>query len=120
MTGRVDDDGRALVTISIRSAVGAPDMTVEAWIDTGFTGELVLPQPIIDGLGLGQSGTLNAQLGDGTFVVLETFTCLVDWLGQRLAIEVVANAGNFPLLGVGLLRTSKLTVDYPLRTVAIE
>lgn len=120
MIGRVDDDGRALVAVTIRSRTASPEMTVEAWIDTGFTGELVMPQSTIDRLGLTQSGTLDAQLGDGTFVVLKTFTCLIDWLGQEIPVEVVANAGSFPLLGVGLLRMCKLTVDFPLRAVVIE
>ena len=120
MTGRVDKDGRALVTISIRATASSQSVEVEAWIDTGFTGELVLPQTTIDSLGLEQTGTLDAQLGDGSFAVLHRYSCLIRWLGRERTIVVVANSGSTPLLGVALLLASKLSVDYPARVVAIE
>jgi hypothetical protein len=52
--------------------------------------------------------------------VLSTHTCRVDWFGGELVIEVVANKGSFPLLGVGLLGGRKLTIDYRAKTVSVE
>ena len=40
MNGQVDLQGRALLTVSIRTAPDAATSPVEVWIDTGFTGEL--------------------------------------------------------------------------------
>ena len=120
MIGRIDDAGRALVRVSVRVQAGSTPLEIEAWIDTGFTGELVLPQDVIDSLGLAQSGTVNAELGDGSAVVLNTYTCLIDWFGREQSIEVVANSGSLPLLGVGLLRKQKLFVDYAAKTLTIE
>jgi len=69
---------------------------------------------------LRQSAAVAAGLADGTQVVLETFSCILDWFGEDLAVEVVENDRQFPLLGVGLLQNRRLEVDYRLRTLSIE
>ena len=64
MIGHVDNFGRAIVTVSIRASSVAATHDLQAWIDTGFNGELVLPQQQIDLLELRPSGTLKAILAD--------------------------------------------------------
>ena len=78
MNGKVDDSGRALVTICVRALEDAKPTDLTAWIDTAFTGELVIPRAVIESLGLNQSATVAAKLADGSEVVLETFSCLLD------------------------------------------
>src|SRR5687768_8576918 len=90
---------------------------LEGWIDTGFTGELALSDVQIANLRAPQSGTVSAELGDGSAVILNTHTCRVEWFGQILAIEVVSNKGSFPLLGIGLLSGHKLNIDFRASTV---
>ncbi len=106
MNGHVDGAGRALVRIRLTSAAAATAMDIEAWIDTGFTGELVLPQDQIATLGLQRSAVVTAELGDGSARVQQ--------------IEVIANTGTSPLLGVGLLRGHRLTIAYASCTLTIE
>ena len=65
MNGHVDSAGRALVRLRLTSAATATTMEIEAWIDTGFTGDLVLPQDQIAVLGLPHSAVVMAELGDG-------------------------------------------------------
>jgi hypothetical protein len=36
MTGRVDQDGRALLPVSLRHPSAGKDLAFEAWIDTAF------------------------------------------------------------------------------------
>jgi clan AA aspartic protease len=120
MIGRVGASGRALVQIVVMSAGRNSPLAIEAWIDTGFTGELVLPHAVISDLGLLQSGTVEAELGDGSSKVLRTYSCSMEWFGLEQQIEVVANDGGLPLLGVGLLRERKLTVDYAANTLSVE
>jgi predicted aspartyl protease len=57
-------------------------MEIEAWIDTGFTGELVLPQDQIAALGLPHSAVVTAELGDGSATMLEVYSCLIEWFGR--------------------------------------
>jgi len=93
---------------------------LEVWVDTGFTGELVLSQTLVNDLGLTQSAMVAASLADGSQSFLATFSCFIDWFGQSREIEVVANQGHFPLLGVGLLLGRRLVLDYQQLTLSIE
>ena len=89
MNGEVDVSGRALIVLSIRRSHGADAVSLQAWVDTAFTGELVIPQATITRLGLPQSAAVMAGLADGTQVVLDTFSCVIDWFGQERVVEVV-------------------------------
>ena len=120
MNGRVDRSGRALVDLSVRPKPGAASHELKVWVDTAFTGELVVPRSIIDELQLPRSSAITAGLADGTQAVLDTFSCLVDWLGQEQQIEVIESDGLFPLLGIELLRRCRLEIDYRLTTVVID
>lgn len=120
MIDYVDLDGRALIKISIRPSDLAGVHEFETWIDTGFNGELVLSQEAIDNLALEQSGTLKAVLADGSEVALRRYFCLIEWLGETRELEVIANEGEFPLLGVGLLLGRDLKISYRDGSVLIE
>jgi len=87
-------------------------MQIDVWIDTGFTGDLVIPQSAIDALGLRRSSSIDAVLADGSQTELNTYTCLIKWFRSERNLEVIANAGEYPLLGVGLLLGLELRVDY--------
>ena len=112
MTGAVDASGRALLTIRVGGPAPPQFESIRVWIDTGFTGDLVLPEQLIRRLRLTQSGSVDAVLADGTQIELPVFTCFVDLFGDRRRLEVVANRGDYPLLGVGLLRECELRIDY--------
>lgn len=112
MIGSIDEYGRALLSVEIRPDVSGPSSAVEVWIDTGFTGELVLPNLTIEALRLAHSGSVDATLADGSTIELQTYTCFVDWFGTQRRLEVVANQGDFPLLGVGLFLGLELRANY--------
>lgn len=112
MIGRVDNSGRSLLSIELRVNATAEMTSVEAWVGTGFTGDLVLPQSVVDSLGLRRSGSVDAILADGSEIELSTYTCVIAWYGSQRTLEVIANDGDFPLLGIGLLLGKELRVDY--------
>ncbi|MBM81105.1 MAG: hypothetical protein CMJ78_10985 [Planctomycetaceae bacterium] len=118
MNGIIDSNGRALINVDIRRDAIA--VNVEVWVDTGFTGDIVLPQPKIDALGLHRSGSVDAILADGSKTVYPTCTCLMDWFGDVRRLEVVANEGTYPLLGVGLLLGLELCVNYSTLQLTLE
>lgn len=120
MTGAVDNGGRALVRIRIRHPSNATELELDAWIDTGFTGELVLPHKYITLLGLPLGPSVMARLATGSDIQVDTFTCHVEWFDEWKRIEVVANQGEFPLLGVGLLIDHDLHVSYRSRSITID
>jgi clan AA aspartic protease len=65
MTGFVDDSGRSLVRLRINHPTITNEMEIEAWIDTGFTGELLVPKAVLDSLGLPLGPAVKARLADG-------------------------------------------------------
>ncbi len=119
MRGSIDAGGRALLSIQIGPDSVSRPVAIEAWVDTGFTGDLVLPQATIDALALRQSGSVDAILADGSQIELKTYTCFVNWFGEERRLEVVANDGDYPLLGVGLLLGLELRVNYHTMDVTL-
>ncbi len=112
MNGLIDANGRALLGVEIWRDSASQAITIEVWIDTGFTGDLVLSQSMIDTLALSHSGSVDAILADGSEIELKTYTCFVNWFGEARRLEVVANEGDYPLLGVGLLLGLELRANY--------
>ena len=109
-----------MVSVSIRPSESGAHHEVPVWIDTAFNGDLVLPQDQIDELGLPRSGTLKAILADGCEAVLQRYTCRIVWFGEERELEVVANEGEYPLLGVGLLVGRDLHISYRSGEIRIE
>jgi clan AA aspartic protease len=118
--GEIDQAGRALLNLAVRCTAGGEAVSLPVWLDTAFTGELVIPRAVIARLGLEQSGAVAAGLADGTQIVLETYSCLVEWFGENRAVEVVGNDGRFALLGIGMLRGRRVELDYRQRYLSID
>lgn len=83
---------------------------VEAVIDTGFDGELTLPEAEIRRLGYPYAGSAGGTLADGSEVRFDYFEGRVLWHGQARAVAVIAAEGQ-PLVGMALLGGSRLVVD---------
>ena len=113
LTGRVDDYGRGLVPITVINPLTAAALTLEAWIDTGFTGGLLLTAAQIAALGLTPSSTVSGSMADGMHIVFETFSCLVEWFGIRRPVEAISGSCQFALIGIRLLEDCNLVLDYP-------
>jgi len=93
---------------------------ITVWIDTAFDGFFVFPRAMIQELGLHQEALAEAILADGRQVTLESYVCYVDWFGEVVAAQVIANEGKVPLLGTEFLANHRLVVDYVERTVTID
>ncbi|MDA7504093.1 clan AA aspartic protease [Planctomicrobium sp.] len=116
----MDGYGRALLKINIRSTSGGTATSVDAWVDTGFTGDLVISNSLVEQLELKESGSVDAILADSSPIELPTYTCIIDWFGHQRRLEVVANDGEYPLLGVGLLIGMELRVNYATLNLSLK
>lgn len=120
MTGNVDENKRALLRVDVRARFRNEPTTICAWIDTAFDGHFVFSSTLIADLGLETLVETEAILADGTTVTLETFIAYLDWFGELIPVQVVANEGQFPLLGTGLLEKCRLMVDYVTKSVELN
>ncbi len=106
---------------------GVPAIEVEvgtrrwqAIIDTGFNGELELPEPVrphVNAQFVGRAASLlaaNQQIQEGVFLVDFPFD------GQSVRAQATFVNGREVLIGTRMLRDYRLRVDFPARTVVIE
>ena len=120
MKGAVDERNRALVTISASNQPGGRYRSIVAWVDTAFDGHLVFSQELIDELALESLVETEAILADGSKVVLETFLSFVEWFGDRVPVQIIANEGKYPLLGTELLSGRELSISYVTKELRLK
>ena len=110
MQGRVNQHCEATLSLAIRNV----DIikSVDAVIDTGFSGFLTLPSDIIAELDLTWKGRDIATLGDGTACIFEVYIASVIWDGEYRAIDI-NESETAPLIGMRLLRG----YDLKIRTI---
>lgn len=120
MNGFVDEERRALIAVHVSRDARSTQESLQVWVDTAFNGGLVMPRDRIARLRLKKASSTEAILADGQLVELETYSCVIAWFGATYRTQVVANDGEFPLLGTMLLAGRKLTIDYDKRTVLLE
>jgi clan AA aspartic protease len=111
MQGKVNQNCEATLPVVLRNI----DImqSVDAVIDTGFSGFLTLPSGIIAALDLTWKGRDVATLGDGTSCIFEVYVATVIWDGEYRVIDI-NESETVPLIGMRLLR------GYDLRIQAIE
>ena len=119
MNGFVDDRNRALITIRVANHVNGAVSEILVWIDTAFDGHLVLSRGLIQNLNLDSLVETEAILADGSRIVMESYFCVVDWFGQKVPVQVIENAGRFPLLGTGLLEGRSIYISYDTKIVEV-
>lgn len=117
MIGNVDRNNRALLPVDVRARFRTEPTTIRAGVDTAFDGHFVFSSKLIADPGLETLVETEAILADGTKVNLETFVAYLDWFGELIPVQVVANDGQFPLLGTALLGKCRLMVDYVSKSV---
>ena len=118
--GRVDEYGRALIPIAFSNPLGTQSHTAEVWIDTGFTGHLLLTPEVYTALGITPSGQMPIVQSDGIPQTRNTYRCDIAWLGGPRTITALSGTTKFPLIGVHLLANAILTIDYHLDTVRLQ
>jgi clan AA aspartic protease len=109
MFGRVNQNREAVIKVVI-VGVESRKIAIDAVIDTGFNGDLILPLEIILELGLKLQGYQKAVLGDGTTSQFQVYAVDVIWNGSIKIVEVNA-ATSGALIGMGLLEGYKLEMD---------
>jgi len=104
-------DGHPRITLTFPSAVG--NLLIEFLVDTGFGGDLAVPQSVISRLDASFIGPRDRRLADGTPLRCAMYATTVDWNGEDRATEVLVFPCE-PLLGTIFLQ------DYLLQVEVVE
>ncbi|MBW4579384.1 MAG: clan AA aspartic protease [Tildeniella nuda ZEHNDER 1965/U140] len=107
--GSVNANREAMIQIAVLND-GRRSKSVRTIIDTGYTGDLMLPRAIVDELKLTLRGIQSAILGDGSLKMFEMYASAVIWDGQVRRVEVNVSETE-SLVGMGLLEDYKLEIE---------
>jgi clan AA aspartic protease len=118
--GEIDDHGRAFLQVELLAHESSDSLLLNAWVDTGFTGEIVISKEQAEQLGLRPSGAIAAELGDGKEALLPTYACQVYWFSTELTVDAIVSQSAIPLIGIGLFRGRRLVVDYGKGKVTLK
>lgn len=114
LTGTVTDDGVPQILLAVAG---------QSWpviIDTGFNGELELPDHLRQAVNARFIGHIYVALGGGQYVEEEVYLVDFPFDGETLLAEATFVPGQEILLGAQLLRRYRLEIDFPARTVRLE
>ena len=98
------------ITIELIDGAGR-SRTIDAHLDTGFSGELTLPKAAIAELGIKLLDRSNYRIGNNELALFNAYAATIRWhdgLRQVTALE----SEIFPVVGVGLLWGNNLSVDF--------
>lgn len=109
ITGKIVNNQEATIELEV---VGVDRLEkIEAIIDTGFTGELMLSGDLIDRLEIPRVGELPITLlGDGSEVYVSLYLTIVVWHSEKRIVQILRTDGN-SLVGMSLLFGNRLILD---------
>ena len=101
ISGQIAEFGLAWLPVQIQDGNGRWQ-TLRVVLDTGFTGQLALPESAVRQLGLELNDETRVTPATGPTARVLAGVALIDWQGQPTPARVV-QAGTHPLLGMSLL-----------------
>ena len=108
MTGKIKANQEAVIELEVIGLVQRAK--IEAVLDTGFTGYLMLPSDLINHLRLQLIGNRNVILGDGTTVTMDLYRAKVLWHDVERIVYVLRADAEL-LVGMSLLHGSRVTLN---------
>jgi predicted aspartyl protease len=115
------------VILGVLSAQGLPTIILPiagqdwpATIDTGFNGDLELPDALREPLNAQFVGRATAALAGGQSVEEDVYLVDFPFDGRIVQAEATFVIGNRVLIGTNLLREYSLQINFVSRTVQLE
>ncbi len=92
---------------------------VDALLDTGFTGELMLPQELIDALKLEQIGVSDYLMASGEGRVTNVYKASMNFLDKEKKVIILSTDADFALAGMELFHECKIVIERSTKTVEV-
>jgi predicted aspartyl protease len=112
--GTVTDDGVPAIEVALGS------QRWQAIIDTGFNGELELPEQLRSQVRAQYVGRATSLLAANQRIEEDVFLVDFPFDGRMVRAEATFVAGDTILVGTNLLSNYQLRIDFPARAVTIE
>jgi clan AA aspartic protease len=109
ITGTVNSAREAVVRLRVEDTAGL-EHEVEAVIDTGYTGALLLPSALVSTMDLPFRRRGRALLADGSETVFDIHEAVVRW-GDKTRRTSIDVADTDPLVGMALFYGHELTIE---------
>ena len=109
INGHIGDMDLAWIPVSIHDG-GGSWRRLRIVLDTGFTGQLALPERYVRQLGLILNRDSRVTPATGQSVPVPAGSALIMWQGRPKPVRVV-QAGTHPLLGMRLLWRNHIAID---------
>ena len=108
-SGRVNARRKPFVPVTVLDNQSQPH-TIQFILDTGFTGQLVLPNRYMSRLGLSATEWIDARPATGEFVRVPYAEAAVIWQGTQRRSEIL-QLDSEPLLGMEFVWNHHITID---------
>lgn len=118
MKGVVDKYSRAMLEIVLSGM--RKEITTLAVIDTGFEGDICLPVGLAIQLGLELYDEVEMKLADGSIKSALVFKGVVMLGEEQKTAEIILTESQDVLIGTGLFKDKRLTIDFTSKVVEIE
>ena len=112
--GIITDDGVPAIEVEVGS------QRWQAIIDTGFNGELELPEQLRSQVNAQFVGRVTSLLAANQRIEEDVFLVDFPFDGRMVRVQATFVDGDEILIGTRMLRDYRLQIDFPGRTVAIE
>jgi clan AA aspartic protease len=90
-----------------------------AVIDTGFNGDLELPLELLGQLHCTFAGRIKSYLAGGLVIKEDVYDVEFPFDGERVLATATFSPGNEILIGTRLLKSYRLEIDFPARTLLL-
>jgi len=114
LTGAVTDEGVPIIMLPIAS---------QMWpgiIDTGFNGDVELPEALRESLNARFIGRISSLLASGQHIEQDVYLVDFPFDGETVRAEATFVSGDEMLIGTQLMQRYRLEIHFPDRTVRLE
>ena len=114
MTGTVTDDGVPIIMIPVAGQM------LPGIIDTGFNGDVELPEELRESLNARFIGRMSSLLASGQQIEQDVYLVDFPFDGETIVAEATFVPGDEILIGTQLMQPYRLEIDFPNQTVRLE
>lgn len=97
--------GNPVIVLAIESR------KVEALLDTGFNGHVMLPSAVIEELGLDQIGISDYLTASGDTKLTKVYVGKIMFLDKEIDVPVLSTDADFSLAGMELFHDCRIVIE---------